>query len=241
MIKEIIDSTEYGHKSSGKFSISGVGGCWRKKYLELKGLFKAEFDYKAIRTFAIGDAFHRMIVKEIMEKGEGAGMHVAAAEVNIPEAHSDAKYLSGRADLIVSDSKRGILFVVDVKSCSDWTLKKVKSGDVPQNYIDQVNMYCHFFGLKEGYLVFVSKHKGEVAEHKVVYDQARAKQILADVENFYKNFVEKNIEPPACDGITSPFGCDACSPKYGKQITIKKAANGKASGNGNVFDIDEEL
>jgi len=221
MIKEILNADFQPHKSSGKFSISGIGGCWRKKYMELKGLFKSTYDYKARRAFRIGDAFHRRLVDEIMEKGQAAGLHVASAEVNIPVAHADAQYLSGRADLILSIASTGELLVCDCKSCSDYTLKKVKEGQVPQNYIDQVNMYLHFFGLKRGYLVFISKHKGEVVEHEVVYNQVRAKEVIEEVKNFFENFVDKNIEPPRCDSITSPFGCECCD-KENKTITERE-------------------
>jgi len=239
MIKEILNQDFQSHKSSGKFSISGIGGCWRKKYMELKGLYKQKYDFKAIRTFAIGDAFHRMLVKELMEKGQAAGMHVAAAEVNIPVNHPDGTYLSGRADILLSISSTGELVICDCKSCSDWTLKKVKEGSVPQNYIDQVNMYLHFFGLKRGFLVFISKHKGEVTEFEVTYNAERARQVIEEVKNFFENFVDKNIEPPKCDAITSPYGCDCCDKAENNKITDYKDARSETGSS--RFDTKPKL
>ena len=78
--KEILESKPEKHVSSGKFSISSVGSCWRKKYSELKGLYKEEFNEKMFRTFAQGDFFHMQMVKEFISKGSSHGYHVAAAD-----------------------------------------------------------------------------------------------------------------------------------------------------------------
>lgn len=216
VLKEIFDLEYTPHQSSGKFSLSSLGGCWRTKYLELKGLYKKKYDPKTIRTFAIGDAFHQLGMKVFFEKAQQAGISVAATEVNIPEG-PESKYVSGRTDCIISHRATGEMNVVDFKSCGAWTFKKVKEGDVAQNYLDQVNMYLHFFKLKKGYLLFISKDKGDIAEVVVEYDEERAKLLLKEIEDFYVNYVDKNIEPPSCEGRT--FGCDVCGYKgsWGKK------------------------
>jgi len=207
MITEVFNNYKYEHVSSGKFSISSVGCCWRKKFLELKGRYKEEYDAKTLRTFDLGDAFHRQACKELMEKGHAFGLHVSATEVNIPEQ----KNISGRADQMIANQATGEIYVIDIKSCSDWTLKKAQEGEVPQNYKDQVNLYLHFFGLKKGYLIFFGKHKGTVVEYEVAYDQARAEQLIAEINNFIEYNVAKDIEPPKCEG--SHFGCKCCGTK----------------------------
>ena len=217
VIKEIFNLEYTPHQSSGKFSLSSLGGCWRKKYLELKGLYKQKYDAKTIRTFAIGDAFHQLGMKTFFEKAQQANISVVATEVNIPES-PESKYVSGRTDCIISHRATGEMNVVDFKSCGTWTFNKVKKGEVAQNYIDQVNMYLHFFKLKKGYLLFISKDKGDIEEVAVEYDEARAKQLLKEIEDFYVNHVEKNIEPERCKD--RQFGCECCwpgeKPSWGK-------------------------
>jgi len=219
MLKEIFDLEYKPHISSGKFALSGLGGCWRTKYLELKGLYKKKYDPKTIRTFAIGDAFHQLALKTFFEKAEMANISVVAAELNIPQC-DESQYVSGRCDCIISNRITGEMNIVDVKSCGTWTFKKVKEGEVSQTYKDQLNMYLHFFKLKRGYLLFINKDKGDIEEFIVDYDEARAKLLLKEIEDFYINFVDKNIEPPKCDGGT--FGCDCCGtsgtkPAWGKE------------------------
>ena len=206
MLKEIFESYAKKHVSSGKFSISSVGGCLRKKYLEIKGQFKEDYNTKSLRAFDLGDLYHKQMLKEIMEKGEQFGFHVASAEVNIPEQ----KYISGRTDIILSDSKTGELLIVDCKSASDWTFNKVREGDLSyiQNYILQIQLYLHFFKLSRGFLLFMSKSRGEFEEVEVKYDKALCEQQVQEIENFYENYVNKNIEPPRCNG--GNFPCPVC-------------------------------
>lgn len=210
MLKEIFDLEYKPHQSSGKFALSGLGGCWRTKYLELKGLYKKKYDPKTIRTFAIGDSFHQLALKTFFEKAEMANISVVAAELNIPQCN-DSKYVSGRCDCIISHRETGEMNIVDVKSCGAWTFGKVKKGEVSQTYKDQLNMYLHFFKLKKGYLLFINKDKGDIEEFIVEYDPIRAKFLLKEIEDFYVNYVDKNIEPPACEGRT--FGCEICGYK----------------------------
>ena len=215
VMKEVLNEHRQPHISSGKFSISSVGSCWRKKYMEMKGLYKAKFDTKTLRVFAIGDAFHQLVVGEFLTKGDNSGVRVVAAETEIPEH----PYISGRTDLIVSHNKFKTelgfneLFVIDTKSAGTWMFNKVVEGDYSeiQHYIYQVQLYLHFFHIKRGFLVFISKEKALVEEVEVVYDQALCERLIADIENFMINFVEKDILPPPCDG--GHFGCEVCNNK----------------------------
>ena len=205
MLKEIFDVAEKNHTSSGKFSISSVGGCLRKKYLEMRGLYKEEFDSKSLRAFELGDLFHMQAVKELIEKGEKLDLRVVSCEVNIPMQER----ISGRADLIISDSKTGELFVVDIKSCGDYTLNEVKKGKINENYINQLQLYLHFFKLKRGFILFYGKHKGEVVEVEVKYDEKKCEELLITINNFLINNIDKGIEPAKCDN-SGMFKCNCC-------------------------------
>jgi len=210
MLKEIFDLEYRPHKGSGKFSISGLGGCWRTKYLELKGLYKKVYDARTIRTFAIGDSFHQLAMKTFFEKAQQAEISIVATEINIPESE-ESKNISGRTDCIISHRKTGELNIVDFKSCGTWTFRKIKEGTVPQNYIDQINLYLHFFKIKKGYLLFINKDKGDLEEVEVNYDEKRAKELIKEIDDFFENYVNKNIEPPKCTG--RDFGCECCGYK----------------------------
>jgi len=206
VIKEVLEEKRRPHQSSGKFSISSVGVCWRRKFMEMKGLFKQDYDARAQRIFDIGDAFHRQTVREFFEKGDSAGIRVIAAEVLIPEH----KYISGRTDLILFHTTLNEKIIVDIKSSSDWTFNKIKLGDYSEveHYMHQVQLYLHFFNVNRGYLLFVSKHKAYVEEVEVIYDKSLCEKLIKDIESFMTENVAKDIMPPQCDG--GQWGCEAC-------------------------------
>ena len=99
--------------------------------------------------------------------------------------------------------------MLDVKSCGDWTLNQVRGGNVPEKYVQQVQLYLHFLHLKRGFILFVGKHKNELEEAEVAYDKELCERLVSEINNFFENFVNKNIEPPACDG--GDWGCPVCS------------------------------
>lgn len=202
MIKDILNTKSSGHVASGKFSISSVNTCWRKKYLELKGLYKEEFGEELLRLFNIGNVIHREMTRELVEK-EGKGFYLVASEVNIP-TH---KYISGRMDNIISVNGENI--IVDVKSAGDWTMKSLAKGkDCDQSYKDQVLLYMYLSNIHKGMLLFVGKNKGELEEVEVVYNEDRAKRLVQEIEDFFINYIEKNIEPPKC--INPQWPCKCC-------------------------------
>ncbi len=206
MIKEILDNKAEKHVSSGKYSISSVGGCWHKKYSELKKLYKEEFNEKTFRIFAQGDFFHQRLVSELTSKGPSSGYHVAAAECDI----RNNKYISGRCDMILSHAPSKNLYIVDFKSCSKWAFDNVKKGEVSQTYKDQVLLYMHIFHIPRGYLLFINKASSEIEEYEVPYNKERAEFLINQIKYFFENFVEKDVAPPKCDG--GQWGCGCCWP-----------------------------
>lgn len=218
MLKEILDLKPEKHVSSGKFSISSVGRCWRRKFSEIKKLYKEEFDEKMFRIFAQGDFFHQLLVSEFASKGPSSGYHVAAAECDI----RDQKYISGRCDMILSHAPSKQLYIVDFKSCSPWAFKNVKEkGEVSQTYKNQVLLYEHVFHIHRGYLLFINKASSEVEEFEVLYDSKRAEFLINQIKFFFENFIEKNVCPPKCDG--GEWGCKCCWPKsVGNKPTLEQ-------------------
>jgi len=210
MLIEILNSKPIDYGTDKKFHVSGISNCLRKTFLQMKGLYKEEYSLETKRTFGLGNYVHDAIRSEIFEKASAQDFNVVACEINIP----DNKYIGGKIDLILSNIKTGELIVVDIKSAGKWTLNKVREGIIPDAYINQVQLYLHFMKLKRGFLLFVGKEKGEVLEHEIIYDKEKCEKLIAYIENFMINFVEKDIEPPKCDG--GDWGCSVCGIAKGK-------------------------
>lgn len=202
-LKKLLDQPYTPHESSGKFPISSIGQCPRKIFLSIKKRYKEEFEEQLLRTFRTGNKVHEGIMNEIVVKGNVNDIHVTAAEITLANCHPQ---ISGRIDLILSDGKE--LYITDVKSCSQWQMKKFKKGDIPQNYIDQVTMYGFFSGIHNLTLLFVEKNSGEIFQYDVPYDETRAKQLIKEIEDFFSTFILPDKEPEKCDG--EPYGCKCC-------------------------------
>jgi len=207
MLKDFLNKPYETRVSSGKFSISSIGGCFRKKYMEMKKLWKEEYTEESKRIFSVGDLYHRQIIGEIISKGEVKGWHLVASEFALEHA-----FLSGRIDAILSDGKE--LYIMDVKSAGSWSMKKVQEGIVSQGYKDQVLLYMYLTGIHKGFLLFVGKDKGNLEEYEVVYDEARAIELVKKVQDFMENYVAKDIEYPKCDG--GDWGCKCCGVEKAK-------------------------
>jgi hypothetical protein len=204
MLKEILNKPYSPHVSSGKFSISSVNGCWKKKYQQMKNLFKEEYDENTKRTFSLGDIYHRQIIGEIISKGENKGLHLVAAEFLL-----DHPFLSGRIDAVVSDGKD--LFIVDCKSAGSYTMRKIEEGECPDNYQNQLQLYMFITGIHKGILLFIGKEKGKIIEYEVKYDQVLCEKLISEIKIFMEENIAKDIEPEEkCDGM--PFGCPVCYP-----------------------------
>ena len=215
MLKEIIDAKPENHQSSGKFPISSIGLCWRQKYLEIKKLYTQEWSQKILRGFDIGNAFHRQIVKELFQKSEQFNWRIITGEVDIP-SHP---FISGRCDIILANSKTREQLIVDVKSVSQWMFKQIETESKNiDRYKKQMQLYLYFFKIKRGVLLFVNKSSGEINEIIIEYDKKLCLELIKSIEDFFKNYVNKNVEPPKCDG--GLWGCDCCKiyPKKENEI-----------------------
>ncbi len=215
MLKEIIESKQGKHTSSGKFSISSIGQCWKKTYLKLKGRYVEDFDQKTLRTFSIGNLIHQQLIAELFQKAEQFNWMVLTGELNIPVQ----RYISGRCDIIMANSISGEKVIVDAKSVSQWSFSKInEKEEYPyiENYKKQLQLYLHFFKIEKGILLFVNKSNSEIKETEIKYDKELCLKLIEDIEDFFKNYVEKDIEPQKCDG--GQFGCDVCEKEKNKKI-----------------------
>jgi hypothetical protein len=203
MIKEILEAKRTPHISSGKFSISKIGTCWRRVYMEMKGKYREEYTENAIRIFRVGDIIHQEVIRELISKGESRKLRVVAAEVDVP-SHP---HISGRVDCILSDGTQN--HILDIKSAGSWSMKKLKEGEVAENYKSQVLLYEHLTGIHSGYLLFVGKDKNEIEEVFVPYDKPKAEELIRQIVDFMENFVYKDREPEKCNN--TPFPCGCCS------------------------------
>jgi len=153
MVFEYLENNENKKEhDESLLSISQLGNCKMKLFLELKKLYKEEYSTSLKRIFRVGDSFHSLIYNEIIEKSYESGIRIVASEVDVKDEKNKIK---GRVDCIISDGRE--LIVLDIKSCSAWSFDKYQKGEIPNNYRCQIQLYLHILGYKKGILLFAAR------------------------------------------------------------------------------------
>ena len=203
MVFEYLENNENKKEhDESLLSISQLGNCKMKLFLELKKLYKEEYSTSLKRIFRVGDAFHSLIYNEIIEKSYESGIRIVTSEADVKDEKNKIK---GRVDCIISDGRE--LMVLDIKSCSAWSFDKYQKGEIPNNYRCQIQLYLHILGYKKGILLFVNKNTSKTFEYLIEYDKEFVDKLLKEINIFYDN-MKNNIPPEPCDG--GDFGCKAC-------------------------------
>jgi len=202
MLREIINQfyldREKGKKEQTSFYISQAGKCPRQVFFKFKNAPAKEKEARILRLFDHGDHMHQLIMRPLLST---RAIHVIAAEVDIPPG----QLVRGRADAIISDGKEP--YVLDIKTMNSMIFRSLEKPK--EDNVDQIQLYLHYFNIKNGILLYVDKDRLELKEFVVPYDPARVKPLLDGLEKL-KNQIEKNIVPPRISTYPSDWQCKYC-------------------------------
>jgi CRISPR/Cas system-associated exonuclease Cas4 (RecB family) len=149
---EMVDnfvSREPRAKTIGRYYPSEIGMCIRKtwySYLYPKGL-----EPKLLKIFSLGNMIHDYVAK-VFESSKNPHIELVKSEFPFKEKVDDF-LISGRIDNLILVKENNTNLLVEVKSTSDVTYVSEPS---PHN-IDQLQLYLHFTGIKDGILLYVDK------------------------------------------------------------------------------------
>ena len=201
MLPELIDKfylDKQKDREQHHFYITDAGKCPRALFFKFKNAPRKEIEANILRLFDHGDYIHQMIMRPLLSMRE---IHVVAAEVNIPPQ----ELITGRADAIISDGKE--LYVLDIKSINSLHFNKLS---VPkEDNVNQIQLYLHYFKIKKGILLYVSKDNQELKEFIVEYDPQRAKRLLEGL-NKVKEKIDKDIIPARLPDYPHNWQCQYC-------------------------------
>lgn len=199
MLKEIIDKyyqDKRKEREKKRFYISDAGKCPRQIFYKFKKAPSKEMEPRILRVFDQGNYVHLRLMRDLFSLGV-----VVASEVNIPPSED----VGGRADAIVRIDNE--LYLVDFKSINSMILKSME--EPKEDHILQVQLYLHFFNLKNGILLYEGKDNSQMKEFPVEYDKKIAKKILNDFGRLKLN-VEKNLIPQQLADYPDNWQCQYC-------------------------------
>lgn len=187
MLIELIDKyyqDKRKDRAQEHFYVTDAGKCPRAIYFSMKGYPKKEKEPRVLRIFDRGDLIHQKLMANFWGIPE---IRVVASEIDIPSK----ELFHGRADAIISVD--GKLYVVDIKSSSDFKFQKLKEPELPHQY--QVQLYMHYFKIDQGILLYENKNTQALKEFELKYDPELCKKIISDFENL-RYQIENEIIPP---------------------------------------------
>ena len=73
----------------------------------------------------------------------------------------------------------------------------------------QIQLYLHYFNIKQGILFYVDKDKQDIKEFLIKYNQPLVQQLLSTFKNL-KEKIDSNIVPPRLVEYPGNWRCQYC-------------------------------
>src|SRR4030042_4195520 len=143
------------------FYITDAGKCERSIFFKFKNVPREKMSADVLRMLDHGDYVQMHILNSLFSLGI-----VRASEVRIPPQ----EIISGRADAIVTLNNE--LYVVDFKSMNSYKFKTLEAP--PEENINQIQLYLHYFGIPKGILLYVDKNTLALKEFLINYNPGQA-------------------------------------------------------------------
>ena len=220
MLKELIDKLylerekekRKKEKERIRFFISEAGKCPRMIFFKFKKAPAEEIEPERLRIFEEGEIIQQRILRHLFSLGI-----VRAIEIQIPPQ----ELIVGRADAIVSFTDKtfsdlgieikekiepGLPYVLEIKSISG----KINSKKLPlQEHINQLQLYLHYFKIKNGILLYLNKDTQEIIEFVFEYDKELVEKILNWFSKL-KEKIEKDLVPIRLPDWPDNWQCQKC-------------------------------
>jgi hypothetical protein len=164
------------------FYVSEVGKSKKEIYESLKGLKKkAKTEGRLKRIFDNGDYMHRRFYNYFLQMGILVACEVKAVNNDL---------FHGYADAVISDEKD--LWVIDLKSCSQWTFNKLQEAE--WNHKLQLMLYMYYLNIAKGKVVYECKDNQSVKEFDIMLDKELIEKVIEEYKQLKDN-INNNVIP----------------------------------------------
>lgn len=182
-IDKHLESIEDTCKDRSYFYISEVGKSKREIYDSFKGK-KWKSDAKGKRVFQNGDCVHDRYFKYFAEMGI-----LIAAEIDVVKND----LIHGRLDAIITDKKEN--YVVEIKSCSQWTFQKLTQPQ--KEHVLQVLFYMYYSNIRKGFILYECKDNQLIKCFDVELTEKNKEIVEKAIEELkeLKKLIDSDIQP----------------------------------------------
>jgi CRISPR/Cas system-associated exonuclease Cas4 (RecB family) len=200
MLKDLIDQyflDKEHDREQQHFYITDAGKCERAIFFKFKNVPREKMTADVLRMLDHGDYVQMHILNSLFSLGI-----VRASEVRIPPQ----EIISGRADAIITLNNE--LYVVDFKSMNSYKFRTLTAP--PEENINQIQLYLHFFKIPKGILLYVDKNTLALKEFFINYNPGLAEALLSSLDGL-KQKIDKNVLPAQLLDCPANTQCQYCS------------------------------
>lgn len=180
-IDEYLNNKESLPKERDYFYVSEIGKSKKELYESLKTPKSKKFEARVKRILDNGDSMHARYFKYFMEM-----KILIAAEIKAV----DTELIHGRADAIVTDGKD--LWVVDLKSCSQWVFQKLIKPS-PEHEL-QLQFYMYYLNIPRGTLLYEDKNTQAVKVFNLTLNRELVLRYIDEL-TVLKEQIKNNVIP----------------------------------------------
>jgi CRISPR/Cas system-associated exonuclease Cas4 (RecB family) len=180
-IDEYLNNKEDKIRERSYFYVSEVGKSKKEIYNDFKNPKSKKFEARVKRILDNGDYMHMRFYKYLAEMGVLIAAEVDAVKTDL---------VHGRADAIITDGQK--LYVLDLKSCSQWTFNKLKGAD-PAHEL-QLMLYMYYLNIPQGIILYECKDNQTIKTYLIALDKQKIEKLIQELARL-KEMINNNIEP----------------------------------------------
>jgi len=184
-LDKYLDTQESPHKERDYFYISEVGKSKKEIFESIRNKTSKKFEPRVKRILDNGNYMHMRYYKWFAEMGILRAVEISAVENDL---------FHGRADCLVSD-KEGKLWLIDLKSMSQWPFQKLKEANYEHKM--QLLMYMYYMKIDNGMILVECKDNQTIKIFKFEMNETNKKICEKVIEEFkiLKENIKYNVIP----------------------------------------------
>ena len=190
LIKQIddhLEKKEWASKERDYFHVSELGKAKWIIYNDIKNPKPKKFTPRVKRVLDLGNSVHEMLNKYLVEMGILISSEITAVENTL---------FHGRADCIIkcpeADAKEGNLYVLELKSCSQWVFNSL--AEPSDEYKAQLQFYMYYLGIPRGILLYMNKDNCAFKQFELKLNVPFVEAKIKEFEEL-KQMLATNTEP----------------------------------------------
>lgn len=170
------DKKERTSKERDYFYVSELGKSKKAIYESMKNLKKEKYDPRVKRIFDNGDYMHARYFKYFAEMGILIAAEVVAVENDL---------FHGRLDAIITDGEQN--YILDLKSCSNWTFRKLTDA-TPEHKL-QLQFYLYYRKIQKGMVLYENKDTQEIKIFEIELDIPLVEKTIEEFRKFKEDII----------------------------------------------------